>query len=247
MVWYEFIEKGPLKKLDFSQNRKFTMNQGECETMKIHKKIAAALAAVAILVSASVSALAVAPGYSDYGASDTAQVTPGQAVGQLVAPDTGVSVDIPADVLPQGVTQVTMAVAAKDSAAFKTAIDNAAKLGYEDVEVLDIVLLDQNGNPISKLNGEVTVTVPANGSQNSVLYISDDHNVTDMKATLQNRYLSFKTNHFSYYAAATLTKEAAGVPQTGDSATTVIVVGVMSVAALGILIASVKARKARAK
>ena len=109
------------------------------------------------------------------------------------------------------------------------------------------VLLDQNGNPISKLNGEVTVTVPANGSQNSVLYISDDHDVTDMNAVLKNRYLSFKTNHFSYYAAATLTEEAAGVPQTGDSATTVIVVAVMSAAALGILIASVKARKARAK
>ena len=163
--------------------------------MKIHKKIAGVFAAMVVLASTSLTALAVAPGYSDYGASDTAQVTPGQAVGELVAPDTGVSVDIPADVLPQGVTQVTMAVAAKDSSEFQAAIDNAAKLGYEDVEVLDIVLLDQDGNPISQLNGEVTVTVPAKGSQNSVLYVNDEQDVTDMKAVLENRYLSFKTNH----------------------------------------------------
>ena len=215
--------------------------------MKIHKKIAGVFAAMVVLASTSLTALAVAPGYSDYGASDTAQVTPGQAVGELVAPDTGVSVDIPADVLPQGVTQVTMAVAAKDSSEFQAAIDNAAKLGYEDVEVLDIVLLDQDGNPISQLNGEVTVTVPAKGSQNSVLYVNDEQDVTDMKAVLENRYLSFKTNHFSHYAAATLTEEAAGVPQTGDSATTVIVLGVMSAAALGILVASGKARKASEK
>ncbi len=54
--------------------------------MKIHKKIAGVFAAMVVLASTSLTALAVAPGYSDYGASDTAQVTPGQAVGQLVAP-----------------------------------------------------------------------------------------------------------------------------------------------------------------
>lgn len=232
-------------------NRK---KQGECtkQMMKFHKRIAAVFMAAAMAAAASLSAMAVTPGYSDYGTSDKKPVTAGQEVGDLTAPDSGVTVNIPADVLPEGVTEVSMGVVAKDSSAFEAAISQAAGLGYEDVTVLDIVLFDQDGNKITQLNGMVEVTVPASGNQNAVLYIDDNQDVSDMKASLNNRYLTFKTNHFSHYAAATLTEKAAGSdtenPATGDSsAATMAVFGVMSVAAAGIIFASIKARKASQK
>ena len=219
--------------------------------MNLCKKMISALAAVALTASVSLSAMAVTAGYSDYGKSDVVAVTPDKKV-ELVAQgtdsngsalSTGVKVEIPAGMLPENVTQEVGAVADADISA---AVAEAESKGYDDLKVLDIRLLDQNGNPITQLNGAVSVTVPASGSQNAVLYVSDDHKITDMNAVLSGGYLTFETDHFSYYAAAEK-KNAASGPATGDTGTTMIVVAVMSAAAVGVVLLSMKARKAGAR
>lgn len=222
--------------------------------MNLCKKMISALAAVALTASVSLSAMAVTAGYSDYGKSDVVAVTPDKKV-ELVAQgtdsngsalSTGVKVEIPAGMLPENVTQVSMEVGAVADADVSAAVDEAESKGYDDLKVLDIRLLDQNGNPITQLNGAVSVTVPASGSQNAVLYVSDDHKITDMNAVLSGGYLTFETDHFSYYAAAEK-KNAVSGPATGDTGTTVIVVAVMSAAAVGVVLLSMKARKAGAR
>ena len=221
--------------------------------MNLCKKMISALAAVALTASVSLSAMAVTAGYSDYGKSDVVAVTPDKKV-ELVAQgtdsngsalSTGVKVEIPAGMLPENVTQVSMEVGAVADADVSAAVAEAESKGYDDLKVLDIRLLDQNGNPITQLNGAVSVTVPASGSQNAV-YVSDNHKITDMNAVLSGGYLTFETDHFSYYAAAEK-KNAASGPATGDTGTTMIVVAVMSAAAVGVVLLSMKARKAGAR
>ena len=143
--------------------------------MNLCKKMISALAAVALTASVSLSAMAVTAGYSDYGKSDVVAVTPDKKV-ELVAQgtdsngsalSTGVKVEIPAGMLPENVTQVSMEVGAVADADVSAAVVEAESKGYDDLKVLDIRLLDQNGNPITQLNGAVSVTVPASGSQNA--------------------------------------------------------------------------------
>lgn len=218
--------------------------------MKLSKKILAGVVGMAMVMMTSVSALAVAPGYSDYGTSDTKDVVKGEAVGALTAPNTGVTVDIPADVLPDHVEKVSMEIAAVDKEEVKAALANAEKKGFSNVDVLNIVLRDQNGNPISQLNGKVSVTVPASNNQNAVIYIADDDSITDMNAVLKNSYLTFETDHFSYYAAAekAVNTSGNGNVQTGENnLVTMAVVAVMFVAGAGIVILSMKAKKVRTK
>ena len=193
-----------------------------------------------------------APGYSDYGASDEKDVVAGETLELTTTAKTGVTVEVAADVLPEGVKKVKMEVAAVDNAKVADAIATAEKDGFKNVAVLDIVLKDQDGNPIEKLNGKVTVTVPAAGNQNAVLYIADDNKVSDMGAKLSNGYLSFETDHFSYYAAAEKVNGAvdggSDNVQTGENNNvTIAVVAVMFIAAAGIVVLSVKAKKVRAK
>ena len=222
---------------------------------KLCKKMISAAVALSMAAVMGLSAMAVTAGYSDYGKSDVKDVVAGQKV-ELVAQGqgadgstmaTGVKVEIPAGVLPAGVTKVSMEVTGVENAKVQKALENAANMGYSDVKVLDISLKDQNGDSISGLNGHVTVTVPASGKQNAVLYFADNNSVTDMKASLSGGYLTFKTNHFSYYAAAFQSEAASGTPQTGDSSTTLVVIAVMSVAAVAVLAASIKAKKANVR
>ena len=220
--------------------------------MKLSKKILAGVLGVAMVAMTSVSALAVAPGYSDYGASDEKDVVAGETLELTTTAKTGVTVEVAADVLPEGVKKVKMEVAAVDNAKVADAIATAEKDGFKNVAVLDIVLKDQDGNPIEKLNGKVTVSVPAAGNQNAVLYIADDNKVSDMGAKLSNGYLSFETDHFSYYAAAEKVNGAvdggSDNVQTGENNNvTIAVVAVMFIAAAGIVVMSVKAKKVRAK
>lgn len=216
--------------------------------MKLSKKILAGVLGVAMVAMTSVSALAVAPGYSDYGASDEKAVVAGETIELTTTAKTGVTVKVAADVLPEGVEKVKMEVAAVDHEKVADAIANAEKGGFKNVDVLDIVLLDQDGKPIEKLSGKVTVTVPAAGSQNAVIYIADDNQVSDMGASLSNGYLSFETDHFSYYAAAEKATGNGGNVQTGENNNvTIAVAAVMVIAAAGIVVLSIKAKKVRAK
>lgn len=222
---------------------------------KFCKKMISAAVALSMATVMGLSAMAVTAGYSDYGKSDEKEVVAGQKI-ELVAQGqgangstmaTGVKVEIPAGVLPEGVTKVSMEISGVEDAQVQEALNNAADMGYSDVKVLDISLKDQNGDSISGLNGHVTVTVPASGKQNAVLYFADDHSVTDMEASLSGGYLTFETNHFSYYAAAFQSEAASGTPETGDSSTTLVVIAIMSAAALAVLVGSIKAKKAHTR
>lgn len=222
---------------------------------KFCKKMISAAVALSMATVMGLSAMAVTAGYSDYGKSDEKEVVAGQKI-ELVAQGqgadgstmaTGVKVEIPAGVLPEGVTKVSMEISGVEDAQVQEALNNAADMGYSDVKVLDISLKDQNGDSISGLNGHVTVTVPASGKQNAVLYFADDHSVADMEASLSGGYLTFETNHFSYYAAAFQSEAASGTPETGDSSTTLVVIAIMSAAALAVLVGSIKAKKAHTR
>jgi hypothetical protein len=72
--------------------------------------------------------------------------------------------------------------------------------------VYNIKLLDQNGNPIPTFTGSVTVkaAIPAglHGTPHIFRYEESTGAFTDLGATVQNGYLVFTTNHFSYYVIA---------------------------------------------
>ncbi|HEX2985624.1 MAG TPA: cadherin-like beta sandwich domain-containing protein [Caproiciproducens sp.] len=72
--------------------------------------------------------------------------------------------------------------------------------------VYNIKLLDQNGNPITSFTGSVTVKVaiPAgiHGTPHIFRYEESTGAFTDMKAAVENGFLVFATDHFSYYVIA---------------------------------------------
>lgn len=72
--------------------------------------------------------------------------------------------------------------------------------------VYNIKLLDQNNNPITSFTGSVTVkvAVPAgiHGTPHILRYEESTGTFTDMKAAVQNGFLVFSADHFSYYVIA---------------------------------------------
>ena len=97
----------------------------ECTKMKkFCKKMISAAVALSMATVMGLSAMAVTAGYSDYGKSDEKEVVAGQKI-ELVAQGqgadgstmaTGVKVEIPAGVLPEGVTKVSMEISGVDDA-----------------------------------------------------------------------------------------------------------------------------------
>lgn len=72
--------------------------------------------------------------------------------------------------------------------------------------VYNIQLLDQNGNPIPSFSGTVTVKIPIptgiHGTPRVFRYEKSTGTFTDLGATVQNGFLVFSTDHFSYYVIA---------------------------------------------
>ncbi|HEX3039061.1 MAG TPA: Ig-like domain repeat protein [Caproiciproducens sp.] len=72
--------------------------------------------------------------------------------------------------------------------------------------VYNIKLLDQNGNPITSFTGSITVKVaiPAgiHGTPHIFRYEEGTKTFTDLKAVVENGFLVFQTDHFSYYVIA---------------------------------------------
>lgn len=70
----------------------------------------------------------------------------------------------------------------------------------------NIKLLNQNGNPITDFNGKVTVkiSVPSGlrGTPHVFRYEESTGTFTDMNAVVENGFLVFSTEHFSYYTVA---------------------------------------------
>ncbi len=89
--------------------------------------------------------------------------------------------------------------------------DELKQLG--DNPVYDFTITGADGNPISQF-GEtnfVTITLPYTLAEGedvdniAVWYINDEGGLTSIKATYNNGYVTFQTNHFSYYTVTRLT------------------------------------------
>lgn len=224
--------------------------------MNIKKRILSAIVAAAACVSMlAMSVSAVTPGSSDYGSADSKPVSATENT-QLTSATTGSSVSIPAGALPAGVTNVTFSSNRVDasSAVARSATATAAAQGFTNATVFDLKLSDQNGTYISQLNGKVAVTIPVVDGANTVLYYNEATNtVENLGGTVSNGFITFETNHFSYYmlvrdankAAGTTGTGSANSPATGDNATTMVIVAIMAAVALGTTVLTVKAKKSK--
>lgn len=128
---------------------------------------------------------------------------------------TGFSADLSSATMPTGVTRVSLsatqpmqggASGSEASRALHLAVSDA-KLNVIGTPVFyDLKLLDQNGNPLTGFGGRVTVRLPlpagVRGTPHVLRYEESTGTFSDMNATLENGFLVFSTDHFSYYAVA---------------------------------------------
>lgn len=127
----------------------------------------------------------------------------------------GMAADLSGAVMPLGVTSVTLSTAQKSTSdpADPQAVNvcrlavSDTKLGVIGTPVLyDLKLLDQNGSVIFGFGGKVKVQIPVpaglRGTPHIFRYEESTGIFTDMNAVIENGFLVFETDHFSYYAVA---------------------------------------------
>ena len=127
----------------------------------------------------------------------------------------GMAADLSRAIMPSGVTSVTLGTAQKTTSdpADPQAVNvcrlavSDTKLGVIGTPVLyDLKLLDQNGSVISGFSGKVKVQIPVpaglRGTPHIFRYEESTGTFTDMNAVIENGFLVFETDHFSYYAVA---------------------------------------------
>lgn len=123
--------------------------------------------------------------------SVTLSVTPEAANGTPTMPGTTGGI---AD--PQGATVFHLAVSTPSLSIIGTPV------------LYNIKLLDQNGNPITGFSGTVTVRIPVpaglHGAPHVFRYEESNGTFTDMSAVVENGFLVFSTEHFSYYTVASV-------------------------------------------
>ena len=89
---------------------------------------------------------------------------------------------------------------------YNLAVSDAALNMIGTPLLYNIKLLDQNGAPITGFSGKVTVKIPIpaglHGTPHVYRYDESSGTFTDLGATVQNGYLVFTTDHFSYYVVA---------------------------------------------
>jgi hypothetical protein len=142
----------------------------------------------------------------------------------VTEPSTGAQVDLSGAVFPAGVTGVTLSVAPEAGNASSAPGGAGSPSDPESNEVYHLVitqtgfdligspyvynikLLDQNGNPITSFSGTVTVKIPIpagiHGTPHVYRYEESTGTFTDLGAAVQNGFLVFHTDHFSYYVIA---------------------------------------------
>lgn len=220
--------------------------------MKISKKIMSTLCAIVATISvATVSVSALTAGFSDYGKTETkkvADVTTATIV--LTDTTTGTTVDVPKTALPAGVTEITFAAKKLETASteYKTAAEVATAAGYSNFVLFDLKLLDQNNKAIETLNGKIKVTLKVEGDATTILYYnSTTGKVENLGGEVKNGFITFETDHFSYYMQAkTVTTDTGDIPKTSDNTMTAIIIfAAMGVVALGTTIIAIKVKKAK--
>ena len=128
---------------------------------------------------------------------------------------TGLTADLSGASFPSWITKITVSAtrvtqdSADDPQAAKLfrVIGSEAKADVIGTPILyNIKLLDQNGSAITGFNGTVKVKLPVpaglRGTPHVFRYEESTGTFTDMNARLENGFLVFSTDHFSYYAFA---------------------------------------------
>jgi hypothetical protein len=126
-----------------------------------------------------------------------------------------IQADFSGIIFPSGVTKVTLSAAqpARNNSGDKQAANvyhlviSSANLNVIGMPyVYTIQLLDQNGNPITGFSGKVKVKIPlpkdVYGTPRIFRYEESTGTLTDMNAAVEDGFLTFETDHFSYYAVA---------------------------------------------
>ncbi|MDV3428563.1 MAG: Ig-like domain-containing protein, partial [Bacillota bacterium] len=134
-----------------------------------------------------------------------------------------VGVNYNTSALPTGISVSSVKNIVITSGTDKTSIEKAlSNIGYTNLLINDVQLLDLDGSPITSLSGNVTVKIKiptgaANEDLSVFWYNTATGKLTNMNATKQNGYLLFNTNHFSYYVVAKAAKTSSStLPQTGS-------------------------------
>lgn len=189
----------------------------------------------------AVNAAPAVPGTSDYeqGKPVNVATAPGNKV-EVTNTNTATNVAIPKAALPAGVTTVelqTKQLPAGDATLAKVETLLKKDNAYKNATVIDFVLKDQDGNAITKFNGKISVTVKCPAGINTVLYYDNVKNtITDLGGTVKNGYITFETDHFSYYAMAEKTKTTNPATADTTSMTLVLVAGAAVIIAGGYLV-----------
>lgn len=162
-----------------------------------------------LIISISVQASILAPGFSD-GLSNNSMISvpvPADQPLDITDPVTGVTLNIPAGALPDGVTSISFSVTAAPFSMIEAAQQAANVSGSSNLikvnSIFDLVLLDQNGNYITLFNSAISVTIPVTDDSNTVIYFNElEQSIEILPGTMQNGFITFTPNHFSYYALA---------------------------------------------
>lgn len=132
--------------------------------------------------------------------------------------NTGIKITAPWDLLPDGTELKAALIAAGEQF---SRVTDALKDIAKKASVFDISL-EKDGSKV-KFDGKVTVSLPIpdgyEKSRLAVFYISDDGEKTEIPCTVNGDTVTFETDHFSIYALAEKTEEAAALdtPDTAEA------------------------------
>ncbi len=104
-----------------------------------------------------------------------------------------------------------VSITAETKTADDVTVSDEVKTQIGDSPVYDFTLTADD-TPVSQLGGKVTITVPYTLGENedpdaiAVWYLNGDK-VESIEASYANRYVTFETDHFSYYTVVKLSRE----------------------------------------
>lgn len=134
-------------------------------------------------------------------------------------------VNLPSDVTSTSIGITTIPQSSSDDSTFtivKKLLDSNTFYGkLSGFRLIDLKLLNQNGNPIEPTGGAVTVRIPIPSGMSDNLHVfwfnPTDGSLQDMNAKQEGDYLVFQTTHFSDYAIAQLIPSPNGGNSTGGT------------------------------
>jgi len=127
--------------------------------------------------------------------------------------DGGASVALDEDTAEQLDAQKSVVIKVEQVDKDDTAMSEEEKAQVGNNAVYDFSMQYSDGTPINDFAGEVTVALPYTLQDGddvnaiNVWYIADDGTVECVNGVYSNNYVTFKTNHFSYYTVTRLTPE----------------------------------------